>query len=136
MNSSAAPKILLQKPYIELSIDEENRVIIARWKGALTVAEVQEGCKLMTAYIREHHLKHHLSDHTELKALAPEVQEYLSGEWFFEVEQEGLRKIAVRLAKDIFAQATVRRVNTLVQYGALQIEVFPSFEAAYDWLLA
>lgn len=89
----------------------------------------------MTDFIREQNLQQHLSDHTDLKVLSAEVQDYLAGEWFFEVEKEGLRKVAVRLAKDIFAQATVRKVNRSERYRDLQIESFTSCEEAYDWLL-
>ena len=129
-------RLLLKKPFTEISLDEKNQVIIARWKGILSLEDVQEGCRFMTAIIREHKLQRHLSDHRELRVLSPAVQQYLSGEWFFEVEQEGLRKIGARLAKDIFAQATVRRVNTLELYGKLEIQNFTTCEAVYDWLLA
>lgn len=129
-------KLLLNKSFIEVSLDERHRVIVAKWKGTLSLEQVQEGCQFMTTFIREHSLRHHLSDHTSLESLAPEVQEYLINEWFFEVEKEGLQKVAVRLAKNIFAQATVRRVNRVEKYGELEIETFPSYESAYAWLLA
>lgn len=129
-------RLLLTKPYAEISLDERHQVIIARWKGVLNIDDVQEGCRFITGIIREHRLQRHLSDHKELRVLSPAVQHYLSGEWFFEVEQVGLRKIGVRLAKDIFAQATVRRVNTLELYGSLEIQNFTSCKAVYDWLLA
>lgn len=125
---------LLSDTYVDISHDEINNIVIAQWKGTLSLEQVMHGCQLVSALVKERGLQAHLSDHTDLKKLTPEVQAYLTDVWFKEVEGVGLKKLAVRLAKDIFAQATVRRVNTLEQYGQLRIEVFPSLEQAYAWL--
>ena len=129
------PKILLQKPYTEVSYDEENRVIITKWKGSLNVEQVRATLVFKAAFIEQHQVSKNLNDHTELKVLSPEVQQYLVEEGHVALEQVGLRKIAVKLARDIFAQATVRRVNKAENTEKLQIEVFSSYEEAYDWLM-
>ena len=129
-------RLLLRKPYAEILFDEENRIIVARWIGDLEVHNVRDGCEFMIDFIKINAVVKHLSDHTELKVLSPEVQEYLVTTWFFEVERVGLRKVAVRVAKDIFTQATVRSVNRKEKYGGLEIEAFPSFEEARQWLLS
>jgi hypothetical protein len=52
------------------------------------------------------------------------------------LEQNGLRKVAVLLSEDIFAQATVSNVNTKATVGKLQINSFGSANKAHDWLTA
>lgn len=133
-NSHLQP--LLQESFAEICFDTQNRIVVARWKGTLKLVEVVQGCELITDLVKSEGVQHHLSDHTALKKLPEDVQAYLTQRWFFEVERAGLKKIAVRLALDIFAQATVRRVNASEKHKNLQIEVFPSCERAYDWLLS
>ena len=82
---------LMQESYAEISYDKQHRVIIAKWKGTLSLKDVTKGCGFMTGYVKEHQLQNHLSDHTDLKKLNPEVQAYLTGTWFFEVERAGLK---------------------------------------------
>jgi hypothetical protein len=50
------------------------------------------------------------------------------------MEQAGLRKLAVQLSEDIFAQATVNNVNTKSNAGKLQINTFGSANKALAWL--
>ncbi|AHM60943.1 hypothetical protein D770_13445 [Flammeovirgaceae bacterium 311] len=135
MHFNTPPKILLQESFSEVSFDEEHKVIITKWKGALALEQVRSTLDFKTDFIREHGVRNNLNDHTELKVLSPEVQQYLVEEGHFSLERVGLRKIAVKLAKDIFAQATVRRVNKIEKYGQLEIEVFSNYEDAYAWLL-
>lgn len=128
-------ELLLEKSYVELGYDEERKVLITKWRGSLTIEQVRSTLEFKADFIREHSIKYNLNDHTELRVLSPEVQHYLVEEGHFSLERVGLKKIAVKLAKDIFAQATVRRVNKIEKYGELEIEVFSNYEDAYAWLL-
>lgn len=128
-------RLLLEKPYVELSYDEEHKVLITKWKGLLDLEQVRSTIEFGIEFVREHGIRYNLNDHTALKVLSPGVQQYLVEEGHLGLEKAGLRKIAVKLAKDIFAQATVRKVNRVENYDNLQIQVFSSYEDAYDWLL-
>jgi hypothetical protein len=134
MKLQLAGDVLLNEPYVEISFLESEQIVIAKWKGFLTLEQVRRGCSLMSGVIMAHDLKCHLSDHSELRILGKEVQEYLVGSWFPEVERLGLRRIAVRVAADIFAKATVNKVNTQQCYGQLAITTFGSCESALAWL--
>ncbi|WP_224994509.1 hypothetical protein [Cesiribacter sp. SM1] len=129
-------RLLIVEPYTEVSYDEQNRVIITKWKGSLELEQVRSTLEFKANFIREHGIRYNLNDHSELKVLLPEVQQYLIEEGHPLLERVGLRKIAVKLAKDIFAQATVRKVNRVENYDRLQIEVFSNYEDAYAWLLS
>jgi hypothetical protein len=87
-------------------------------------------------FARQNRVTLHLSEQTELRVLSKEVQEYLVGTCIPELEQHGIRKLAVLVAEDIFAQATVSNVNTKAVAGKLQINTFGSAYKAHDWLTA
>lgn len=134
MNATTEAKPIMNESYVEISFDEANKVIIAKWKGFLNLAQVKNGCEAMNKYITDKNVQLHLSDHSQLKVLSKEVQNYLVGTWFSQVEALGLRKIAVKLAEDVFAQATVNNVNTTQKTGNLTIDSFGDNQTAYAWL--
>lgn len=126
---------LMKAPYVDISIDNSNNVIIAKWIGFLKPEDVKAGCAFMTKQIKEKSLSTHLSDHRELKVLSKEVQDYLTKEWFPEVEKIGLRKVGAVVAEDVFAAATVSKVNKEAQVGKLSINMFNSETECVKWLL-
>lgn len=125
---------ILNEKYIKLTYDPADKVIIAKWMGFLKFEDLKRGCEVMNEKIKQEGLTRHISDQSELKVLAKELQEYIGGVWFDEVEKLGLRKIAILVAEDVFAQATVNKVNTQAQFRQLQIQTFGSLEKCYQWL--
>jgi hypothetical protein len=127
---------VLKESFVHISFDAENRIIYAKWTGFLKIEETKRACRTLIDFTRQNRVTLHLSEQTELKVLSKEVQEYLVGTCFPELEQNGLRKVAVLLSEDIFAQATVSNVNTKATVGKLQINSFGSANKAHDWLTA
>jgi hypothetical protein len=127
---------LLKESFAHISFDAENRIIYAKWVGFLKLDDTKRACRLLIDFIKQNRVTLHLSEQTELKVLSKDVQEYLVGTFFPEVEQAGLRKLAVQLSEDIFAQATVTNVNTKSSSGKLQINSFGSAQNAFNWLKA
>jgi hypothetical protein len=126
---------LMKEPFVDIYLDNANNVIVAKWIGFLKPQEVRKGCTFMTRYIKENGLKNHLSDHRQLKVLSKEVQDYLTMEWFPEVEKIGLRKVGAVVAQDVFAAASVNKVNKEGQVGNLSINMFDSEPTCVNWLL-
>ncbi|HEY8936624.1 MAG TPA: hypothetical protein VIM65_15455, partial [Cyclobacteriaceae bacterium] len=71
----------------------------------------------------------------DLKVLSKEAQDYLTREWFPEVERIGLVKVGAVVAEDVFAAATVSKVNKEGQVGKLAINMFNSESECFKWLL-
>jgi len=126
---------LMKEPFVDIYLDKSNNLIVAKWIGFLKPEEVRKGCAFMTTYIKDNLLKGHLSDHRQLKVLSKEVQDYLTMQWFPEVEKIGLRKVGAVVAEDVFAAATVNKVNKEGQMGNLQINMFNSESECVKWLL-
>ena len=125
----------MKEPFVDIYLDKSNNLIVAKWIGFLKPDEVRKGCSFMTKYIKENLLHGHLSDHRQLKVLSKEVQDYLTMQWFPEVEKIGLRKVGAVVAEDVFAAATVNKVNKEGQMGNLQINMFNSESECVKWLL-
>ncbi|WP_224994511.1 hypothetical protein [Cesiribacter sp. SM1] len=134
MNAVVGSQLLMKESFVEISYMAEDRIIIAKWKGFLTVDQVKKGCEVINQQVTKNKLTKHLSDHSQLKVLSKEVQEYLGGTWFNQVEKLGLRKLAVNLAEDVFAQATVKKVNGEQKFGQMIMDSFGSYESAIKWL--
>jgi hypothetical protein len=125
----------MKAPYVDIQFDESNNVIVAKWIGFLKPDEIKKGCSFMTKYIKDNKVKIHLSDHRDLKVLSKEAQDYLTREWFPEVEKVGLVKVGAVVAEDVFAAATVSKVNKEGQVGKLSINMFNSELECFKWLL-
>jgi hypothetical protein len=126
---------LLKEPFVDIYLDKSNNIIVAKWIGFLKPLDVRKGCAFMTKYIKEHTLRGHLSDHRQLKVLSKEVQDYLTMEWFPEVEKVGLKRVGAVVADDVFAAATVNKVNKEGQVGDLKINMFNSEGECVKWIL-
>jgi hypothetical protein len=132
---SMSKENLLKEQFVEIHLDKSTNVIVAKWIGFLKPDDVRKGCTFMTKYIKDHGVQAHLSDHRQLKVLSKEVQDYLTGKWFPEVEKVGLRKVGAVVAEDVFAAATVSKVNKEASVGNLKINMFNSEPDCVKWLL-
>ncbi len=126
---------VFQEAYCEV-LEGSNGIIYARWNGFLKPEQVKNGCAKITEHAKNNKITVHLSDHRNLKVLSKEVQEYLAKEWFPEVEKIGMRKIAALVAPDLFAKATVDKVNKDAHVGNLVIRTFESEDECIKWLLS
>ena len=125
---------VFKESFAHISFDAQNRIVYVKWIGFLKIDDTKRACRVLIDFIRQHRISLHLSEQTELKVLSKEVQAYLVNDFFPEAEQVGLRKLAVQLSEDIFAQATVANVNTKSSAGKLQINSFGSAHKALSWL--
>ena len=126
---------LLKEPFVDIYLDKSNNIIVAKWIGFLKPQDVRKGCSFMTKYIKDNALRGHLSDHRQLKVLSKEVQDYLTLQWFPEVEKVGLKRVGAVVAEDVFAAATVNKVNKEGQVGDLKINMFNSEGECVKWIL-
>ncbi|WP_162144216.1 hypothetical protein [Sporocytophaga myxococcoides] len=125
---------LFEAPYCEIK-ERNDGIIYAKWKGFLKPGQVKTGCRFMTDYVRNNKITVHLSDHRDLRVLTKDVQDYLITEWFPEIENQGMKKIAALEAPDPFAKVTVDKVNKEAQVGNLIIRSFETEEDCINWLL-
>lgn len=124
----------MKAPFVEITFDKSTEILMARWIGFLQIENTKKGCAFMTSFINENLVKSHLSDHRSLRVLSKEVQDYLTTKWFPEVEKVGLTRIGAVVSEDVFAAATVGKVNKAGQVGNLKIDMFNSDSECMKWL--
>lgn len=122
----------------EITYDDANNIIIAKWTGFLKLEELKQACTALIDFTRKSNSSKHLSDQSQLKVLSKEVQEQLVNNIFPELEKAGLRKLAVLVSDDVFAKATVDNVNrnTAVKVGNITFNTFNARQDCINWLNA
>ena len=126
--------MIMDKSFVKIFYEAESKTVVAQWIGYLKKEMVKEGMDEIISFAKEKGVKRHLSNQLELKVLSAEVQQYLVGEVFPRVSRAGIDKIAVLVSDDVFAQATVDKVNNETKIGNLSIQTFSSKGACEKWL--
>lgn len=126
--------LLMKEPFVEIAYDKSKKILVAKWIGFLKIEDARTGCSFMTKFVKDNLINNHLSDHRQLKVLSKEVQDYLTMTWFPEVEKVGLKRVGAVVAEDVFAAATVGKVNKAGQVGNLKIDMFNSESECINWL--
>ncbi len=127
---------LLNEAYVDIYLDESRNILIAKWMGLLKPVDVRSACSFIANYLKENRVQGLLTDHRQLKVLSQEVQDYLIQEAFPEVEKAGLKKVGVIAAHDVYAAATVSKVNHEVVMNDLKINLFNAQEDCVNWILS
>jgi hypothetical protein len=123
------------KDYCTIVYNMDKGIIYAKWSGFLSLSQVEEGCEIINDYVSRYSISRHLSDHRMLKVLTADVQDYLTGTFFPTVKSLGLKKIAVIVSENVFAKATVDKVNAEALIGQLSIHNFMHQEQCIEWLM-
>lgn len=124
---------VLKEKYCDVTFDPSTGIMTAKWIGFIKMEEAVKSNKVIVDYQKKYNVTKHFSDQSELKILTKEVQDYLASQMPV-VEQNGLRKMAVLMADDIFAQATVANVNMKINVGKLNIQFFNSKNQCINFL--
>ena len=125
---------LLKEPFAQIHYEPANRILYCEWTGYLKLDETRESCQMIIDFVKEHQLKRQLSVHSRLKILSMPLQDYLINDFFPQLEQNGLRKTAVILSDDVFAQVTAENVGLRAGSSRHQIKSFTAMEEARGWL--
>ncbi len=132
----ATSKTLFKEKFCEITYDDDNKIIVAKWIGFLKPDDVVKGCDVLVKFLKNNKVSNHLSDQTQLKVLSREVQEYLVTQFFPAAANEGIKKTAVLVSDDIFAKATVDNVNinATTKVGKIAFKTFNARPDCISWL--
>ncbi len=135
MSVTLSGKSILNEKFVEIVVDENN-IIVAKWKGYLKPEDLKTGSLALIDGIKKHKVTSHFSDQTTLKVLSKESQEYLVTEALPKIAQAGVKKLGVQVADDVFAKATVDKVNATLKIGNMEVKTFLSSQECNEWLKA
>ncbi|MFD1003356.1 hypothetical protein ACFQ21_28780 [Ohtaekwangia kribbensis] len=106
-----------------------------KFSGFLKVTNLAAVTAFMDTYSKNNLCDMLLIDHSELKVLSREVQEYLA-KVVFVIESKGVKRIAVIEAEDVFAKAGFEKLQKGIHVDRVTRVVFHSEKAALEWLLS
>lgn len=106
-----------------------------KFAGFLKVTDLTAVTAFMDTYSKNNLCDMLLMDHSELKVLSREVQEYLAKVVSI-IESKGVKRIAVIAAEDIFAKAGFEKLQKEIHPDRTTRVIFHSEKAALEWLLS
>ncbi|MBD0256706.1 MAG: STAS/SEC14 domain-containing protein [Cytophagales bacterium] len=140
-------KQLITESYLTCHYDETVPVVAHRWSGYVKSEAFRSGiqqCLAEYAKIKQSakltHL-HWLCNATDLKVLQPADSDWVNNEFARELYQNGVRRIAMIVPKDVFAKMATtsfgKSVDKQQQQGGITdtiVQYFDSEEKAKQWL--
>lgn len=115
--------------------DPELGALSASWEGFLKLDHVKEACQVMSSYIKANKTKLLYSNQLNLKVLSKELQTFLVNEWFPQIENLGVERMAILAALDPFAKASMEKVNQRFEgKGSLEVFKFGLEKECLNWL--
>jgi hypothetical protein len=124
---------LFKEKFATVEYNPQTKHLTARWKGFLRTEDVKKVCHVLLEAVHTYKVKQHLSDQTEMLVLSPEIQAYVAQKVLPEMEKSGLRKMAVQVSENVFAQAAAQNVHS-IYVGKLGISTFTSQAECTEWL--
>lgn len=128
-------RVLYLQPYITISYDFLNDVIIAYWKGEQTLETVKEGCERILYHLQDQLSSKILNDNSEVVSVWDDASEWVAKDWFPRLRVAGCRLFAWVESQDVFSQLSKEKT---LDFGVRQIIVtsFQNKEPAMAWLKA
>lgn len=111
------------------------RALKLKFSGFLKVANLASVQAFMDTFTRTHPCELLLIDHSGLKVLSKEVQDYMSNT-INTIANKGVKRMALIEAEDVFAKAGFEKLHREVNADRVPRVLFQSEKAAEEWLLS
>ena len=121
----------LQKDYIIIKYDNNNRVLILEWLKISTSLEFREGMNALIPAMEHFKAGKLICCLTNAGALHPDDQQWVASDWHSRALAVGHSHVAIILARDIFVQISIEASMGNV---ALPTAYFDNMEDAIDWI--
>ena len=111
------------------------RALKLKFSGFLKVANLASVQAFMDTFTRNNAYELLLIDHSGLKVLSKEVQDYMSNT-ITHIANKGVKRVAMIEAEDVFAKAGFEKLHREVNADRVPRALFQSEKAAQEWLLS
>ncbi|PIB34832.1 hypothetical protein BFP72_05145 [Reichenbachiella sp. 5M10] len=132
---SEKSKLYLDKPYVKVFWNPEDRVLTSQWSGFCSFAEIKAvGERILDAVIFEQ-VEKVLYDAREIEVLDDESQKYISGTFTKDMISSGVKFSATVLPDDVFAKFSIDGIHQKLAHQRISnFEYFQSLSHAFLWL--
>lgn len=128
-------KIIFDKHYLTIFADEEEKEIHLRWKAFANSDELRESLNFALEYVKVHHIKRWLGNLRNMSVIKEADRSWINNEWFPQLANTGLNKMAIIISLDYFNQSAVNRIMDKAEpIIPFETEYFNDMEKAREWL--
>lgn len=132
---------IFESPHVAISVDHHRHILEWRWTAHFAPSKqlrtiLQNACPAL----RTHGLRRWLLDHTHMKVVGPEDQEWIVTtwlpSWITDVRPEARCRVAVVQSHDHFGKLSTLRIcqRIMARMSGLSLEVFEDTHTAEAWL--
>jgi len=118
---------------IKVSYNKNMQWLDVDWLGFHNYNSITRGCKIILDLLKKNNCTKVLNDNRHLKGTWSEAAEWLSKEWFPEMEAAGLKYFAWIYSSSTFSQMSTNKTLESIT-GNVSTKVFESRSEAEQWL--
>lgn len=118
---------------IKISYNTSNRWLEVDWMGFHNLNSVKRGCLIMLNLLKKNNCSKVLNDNRHLKGTWSEAAEWLSKEWFPQMEEAGLKYFAWTYSPSTFSRMATNKTMESAN-GNVNTKAFESKAEAEEWL--
>ena len=126
--------IYLDKPWLVIRWDADDRCVHAEFKAFATSAEFRSGCQTIIAAIEDRKAVSLISDNRRLEGVTGEDQLWLRDTWFPLAVATGLTRIATVLSPRGLGRIASEEIIRTAGTDKLIIRTFDSMPKAITWV--
>lgn len=119
---------------IDISLDSDNGILHANWKGYQSLNTGTQGCAHILDMMVRHKAFLILNDNTEVRGLWMGAAEWAAKEWFPLMKQSGMRRFAWVYSPAKFSQISADTAMALLDPDESGVRIFHEKAVALDWL--
>src|ERR1041384_7310187 len=103
-------KIIFDKPFLKIIADDEKKLIHLRWINFAHSDEFREGLNFALDYVRKNKIKRWLANLRDMSIIKEGDQKWTNEEWFPELANTELKRMAILVSMDFLNQSAVTRM--------------------------
>ncbi len=134
MTSKKELKNAQGKIFYTVEYDPDHRWVYANWIGFVTVENVKAGCEAGLQMMKEARCTNLLNDNRELTGPWRDANDWIEQDWMPRALQAGFKNFAHITSPNVFAEYSVKDLETRVEAVDFTLKVFKGAEEARKWL--
>jgi hypothetical protein len=127
--------VVFDKTFLTIYYLADERLIHLQWKGYTTSDQFREGLNVALDLVREHRIENWLGNLKLMQVILSSDEEWTNTEWYPQIAQTALKRMAIVTSLDFFNNSTVKRIVEKAEPTInFETRYFVDVKDAHDWL--
>jgi hypothetical protein len=127
--------VVFDKTFLTIYHLSEESLIHLQWKGYTTSDQFREGLNVALDLVRENHIENWLGNLKLMQVILSSDEEWTNTEWFPQIAQTTLKRMAIVTSLDFFNNTAVKRIVEKAEPTInFETRYFVDVKDAHDWL--